>query len=131
MYLIINKFLYSIILFLLNYIFMAVSDMMHNRYNLEIDESNNLKSIPELMSFISKRKRFKLESAFDDEGSKNFLQSKFEAMEKMILDETIIENKEPEINGNLNEKFQTTLINNISNKENKNIEELSIKSNFI
>ena len=110
---------------------MAVIDMLHNRYNIEIDESNNLKSIPELMSFISKKKRFRLESAFDDEGSKNFLQSKFEAMEKMILDETITENKKPEIDGKSNEKFQTTLINNISNKENNNIEELSIKSNFL
>lgn len=49
----------------------------------------NKKSIERLIAFISDKNKFYINPNFDQEGSKKFLQSKYIAMEKIILDDDI------------------------------------------
>ena len=63
----------------------------------------NIKSIEKLIAFISNKNKFYINPNFDQEGSKKFLQSKYIAMEKIVLDDNI-KDLEPK-KKNYKEKF--------------------------
>ena len=62
----------------------------------------NKKSIERLIAFISDKNKFYINPNFDQEGSKVFLQSKYLAMEKIILDDDLKNQEQKDNNCNRN-----------------------------
>ena len=67
-----------------------------NRLRSKSQECNQIAE-ENLIAFISDKNKFYMSPIFDQEGSKKFLQSKYSAMEKIILDDDI-ENLKPKNN---------------------------------
>ena len=106
----------------------------NNTEYLKTDNSNNVIDINKpiqhrLMEFISNTNKFNFSSAFDRKGAKSFLKSKGEALQKIDLNEYILDENERKVE--VNKKDGETRKKNVSCKGfNKKIRK-ELKDNMI
>ena len=106
----------------------------NNTEYLKTDNSNNVIDINKpiqhrLMEFISNTNKFNFSSAFDRKGAKSFLKSKGEALQKIDLNEYILDENERKVE--VNKKDGETQKKNVSCKGfNKKIRK-ELKDNMI